>query len=655
MAETYPHVFSPLQVGSLTIPNRIVRAAHTTHQSLDEGTALTAYHVARARGGVGLSVLGSASVHPSATIEIAPYDEQVVGAYQRLVAGLAPYEMKVMQQLWHPGSAAHANSLGGPLWSSSDVPNPRQGRAPIPMTKDMIDDVVAGFATSARNVQLGGLDGVEIHAGHNYLVAQFLSPATNHRTDEYGGTEENRLRFLQEILAAVRAEVGREYPIGVRLSSDEDVPGGLTPQDTLRLARVIENQIDFLDLSFGGYYRFNRMMATGDGYGLGYELPSSAQVTRELTVPTMVTGRIMTIDHAEQIIASGTADMVSMVRALIADPDIVAKSRRGAEEQVRPCIGTNEGCVASRGPNFGCVVNPAAGNESTWALEPESVAKPRRILVGGGGPAGLEAARTAALRGHEVHLLELTSRLGGQVAIGASAPYRADFGAHVRWLEDEVRRLGVTVRLRTPIEPDVVSEIAPDVVIVATGSTPRRDGFSIARPLQRFSRAQQRRVATSWDVFGFGGGIGQPSRALVYDDVGDFEAISVVEALLEAAADVTLVTRRDTFGLAVPEPASTVQAARDRLLGQSAFALVTNAAIVDVDSAGAEIEWLGSSRRMRVVADTVVIVGTNQATTEVAEAISESFAGEIHVIGDAVVPGRLREAVWQGALIGRSV
>ena len=634
-------MFRSLRLAGLTIPNRVVRTAHTTHQAL-ASPEMVDYHLARARGGVGLTILGAASVHPSAPMEIATHLDSVVAEYQRFMEALAPYDMKVMQQLWHPGSAGHANALGGPLWSASDVPNPVRGRTPIPMTPGMIDDVVAGYAAAARRVKQGGLHGVEVHGGHNYLVSQFLSTATNRRSDEYGGSLENRLRLLREILVAIRSEVGPDFPVGVRLSSSDDVRGGLTPQDAHEAAQGIQSLVDFIDVSFGGYYRFNRMMATADGYPLGYELDSSAQVTRGLEVPTIVTGRIMTVEHAEQIIESGVADMVSMVRALIADPDIVAKTLAGDEDRIRPCIGTNEGCVASRRGNFGCVVNPEAGQERLWTPASRPVGT-RRVLIGGGGPAGLEAARTAALNGHEVTLLELTGQLGGQVHVAARAPYRSDFGMHVQWLEAEVRRLGVTIRLKTPIEPDVVAAIAPDVVVLAVGSTPRTDGFSASRPAHRFSEVQQRRLKTSWDVFGFGGSPGPCESVVVYDDAGDFEGVSVVEALLDRGCTVTLVTRHDTFGVGVPEPASTVQAARDRLAGHQRLTLLPNAVLRDVEAEGVEVEFLGSGRGVRVPADAVVVVGANASNSDVVETIRESFDGELHVVGDALVPGRLRE------------
>lgn len=656
MAARYPHVFSPLDIGKLTLANRIVRTAHTTHQPLTGGESnLTDYHLARARGGVALSILGASSVHPSAPMEIASHLDSVIPQYRALMSALEPYPMKVMQQLWHGGSAGHQNALGGPAWAASAIPNPMRGSTPIPMTQMMIDEMVAGFAAAAGRAKRGGLHGVELHAGHNYLIAQFLSPLTNRRSDDYGGSVENRLRFLREILIAVRAEVGDDFAVGVRISGDEAVPGGLDPAAAGDVALAVQEHVDFVDVGYGGYYRFDQMMATGDGAPLGYELESSTAVTRRLSVPTIVTGRIMTIEHAERIIREGGSDMVSMVRALIADPDLVEKSREGLEEQIRPCIGTNEGCVASRRGNFGCVVNPGAGREGMLATAPRSVDEPRRVLIGGGGPAGLETARMAALRGHSVTLLELTGRLGGQVAIAASAPNRADFGSHVHWLEAEVRRLGVDVRLKTPLEPDIVAAMDPDEVVVATGSAPRGDGFSMARPLREFSPSKQRLLRTSWEVLGFGGSLGGRDSVVVIDDVGDFEAVSVVEALLGRGTSVTLVSRHDTFGLAMPEPVSTLQAARDRLAGHPHLTHHTNAVLRDVETNECEIEFLGSGRTLTIATDAVVGVSVNLPNSEVTEVLREKFTGGLHVVGDALVPVRLREAIEQGSNLGREL
>jgi 2,4-dienoyl-CoA reductase-like NADH-dependent reductase (Old Yellow Enzyme family) len=646
---TYDNLFQPLQVADCTIPNRIVRTAHSTGTYGDD---MIAYHEERARSGLGLAILEIAGVQPSSATAIAVHSDAVMPFYEKIADRLHRHGTQVFQQLWH-GGAAYGRA-GQPI-SAGTVPAPTVNRVPRPMTAAMIDDTVAAFAAAARRCQRGGLDGVELHAAHGYLIGQFLSPATNQRDDEYGGSFENRARFLTDILDAIRAEVGPSFPVGVRLSGTDFIEGGIDPAGAAAIAALIESRIDFLDVSMSSYWRFHKFLSTLDD-PLGYEVSTSEQVTKAVEVPTIVTGRIMTLDHASHLLASGVADMVSMVRAMIADPELIAKARSGREAEVRPCIGTSMGCVAQlmTAGRLQCAVNVAAGNEATVAFEtPAPAPEVRKVVVVGGGAAGLEAARTAALRGHRVDLYEMTANLGGQVRIAASVPPRTDLGALTRWLADEVARLGVCVHLRTPVDPDLLLAAAPDDVIIATGSSPRRGGFQMASPSIPVPGADLPHVATSWDVLGFGGRATVGERALIFDDTGTFEAVSVADKLLAAGVAVTVVGRLDQIGANLPYPPATVEASRERLLG-AGVDFVPAMALEAISPTTVATHGLGNALARTFEADTVVLVSYHQPNDELSGYLGGApFA--VHRVGNVTGTDSIMAAVHSAAAVARAI
>lgn len=645
----YHHLLQPLQIGSVTIRNRVARTAHGTGLV---GEDLIAYHEARARGGVALSFLQATGVHPTARTGLPVFEDSVIPFLTEFTDRMRPHGMKVFHQLYHHGSAFPARP-GAVHWSASAIPNPVVGVVPVPMTTGMIDEIVGAFASAAARCKRAGIDGVELHAASGYLLEQFLSPATNQREDEYGGSLENRVRFLREALTAVRAEVGPGFPVGVRLSADEYIPGGLTPQDTARIAQLVEPLVDFVDVHLSTYWRFHKMLAPM-GDPLGYELPTSEVVTAAVSVPTIVAGRIMTLDHAEHIVASGAADMVSMVRALIADPELVSKALAGQEALVRPCIGSNFGCVGqlmSTG-RMGCVVNTSAGLEAAGSAGGNLHERARgRVLIVGGGPAGLEAARVFALRGDEVTLVEATRGLGGQVAIAASAPHREDLAVITRWLEEEAVRLGVTIRRGVFADPDLVAGFGADTVVLATGAAPRTDGFSVATPRDPLPGHDLPHVSTSWEVFGFGGRTVVGQRAVVLDDTGTFEAISVAEHLLAQGCAVTLVTRFDRMGANVPYPPATVLATQERLMSGD-FDLIVSSIPLRITPDEVVIGSPHADRSRQLPADTVVHVTVPEPQRELADALTD-MGITVHVIGDAAGGHGIQKAIRDATELGR--
>ena len=649
----YDRLFEPLDVGPVTLPNRVVRSPHGTGLS---GESLIAYHEARARGGVGMSTIEATSVHPSAPGRLPLWDDGCLPFLSEIAERIRPTGMKLFIQPYHPG-AGHAAAAGMPEhWSASAVPNPMAGVMPIAMTKAMIDDVVEHFAAAARRCRDAGLDGVDIHASSGYLIHEFLSPALNKRTDEYGGSVENRLRFLEEVIAAVRAEVaGSEFAVGVRLPNEDYVPGGLIATESAAIAKAVDESVDYISLHMGAYWRFHKLIAPADD-PLGAEMSANAVITPELESPVMVVGRIMTLDHANHIVESGAADMVSMVRALIADPELVNKAKRSEEQRIRPCIGSNMGCVGQLMTvgRMSCAVNPTASKELAQSFEPEDrVAEAKRILVVGGGPAGLEFARTAALRGHEVELFEAAQRLGGQVAIAASAPHRGDIGAIVHWLADEIDALSVRVHLNTPLDPLMLPERAPDEWVIATGTTPRSDGFQLTTPRYPVPGHDLAHVYTSWSFFGLDRAPDISGPALIYDDTGSFEAISVADVLLEAGLKVTMVSRLDSVGASLPYPPVTAGAARERLYSGD-FDFIGGHYLREIREGEVDLGVQFTDRSRILPAGLVVLIGFNQPNRDLAEALAGSDKS-VHLIGDVRGRNSIMNAIHAGAALGRSI
>jgi 2,4-dienoyl-CoA reductase-like NADH-dependent reductase (Old Yellow Enzyme family) len=648
----YDNLFQPIEVGKLTIKNRIVRSPHGTGLA---GKDLIAYHEARAKGGVGMSTIQATSVHTSAPMGIPIFSDSCMPLLEQLATRMRPYDMKMFIQLYHPGAGFPAEAEFAEHWSASAIPNPLSGIVPIEMTQTMIDDVVAAFATAAVRARDAGLDGVDIHASSGYLIHEFLSPAVNRRSDKYGGSLENRMRFMDEVMDAVREAVGEDFVVGVRLPNEDYVPGGLTAEDNAEIAELIEPKADYVSLHMGAYWRFHKLIAPADE-PLGTEMSANSVITPRLSKPTMVVGRIMTLDHASAIVDSGEGDMVSMVRALIADPELVNKARNRQEHTIRPCIGSNMGCVGrlmSVG-RMGCVVNPAAGKEQILTFEPDTKTQSsKNLLVVGGGPAGLEFARTAALRGHNVVLHEAMKTLGGQVLMAASAPHRADLGALVSWLSEQLDELAVEVHLNSYVDEALIAELNPDEVIVATGTTPRSDGMQQSTPATPIPGFELPQVYSAWDILGFGQRTDLKGPAVIFDDTGSFEAISVADVLMEQGLSVTMVGRRDAPGASLPFPAVTAGSAKERLYN-GAFDFVGGHHLLAINPDSVDIGVLFTDRIRQLEAQTVVFVGYNEPNRQLWEILSDQ-GKTTHLLGDVRGRNSILSAIHAGRDLGNSI
>jgi 2,4-dienoyl-CoA reductase-like NADH-dependent reductase (Old Yellow Enzyme family) len=647
----------PITINGVILPNRIARAAHETGIAKpDINDGFIEYHAARARGGCGLTILEAAGVHPSSDIDLRVYGPTIVDGYRRLMEAVNPYGMIVFQQLWHAGNLYPAAN-GGPPWAVSDIPA-YTGVVGHPMSLADIAELKAAFVNAARLCQEGGVHGVEIHGCHGYIIHQFLSPLYNNRTDQYGGDSfENRTRFLTETLRDIRQAVGPDYPVGVRLGAS-DLPGGIDVAINQQVARMLESErlIDFLDLSVGDYYRMETMVGTMH-VPARYELPTTGEIASVVSVPRIVTGRFRALDEVEEVLKDGIADIVSLTRAQIADPDLVAKTVAGHPELVRPCIACNQGCIGGlqRAGKLGCAVNSTVGREMLHIGGPGARAGPaRRILVIGGGPAGMEAARVAALYGHSVILAEAQPNLGGTINLAKRMPNLAPIGDIAFWLEQELYRLGVDVRLNSYVDADEIAGFGVDEVIIATGSLPRDGIFQLARPSLNAEIDAAARLITTHDlVTGFG--LDGCKSALVFDTVGGFEGVSAAEYLLTQGLSVTYVTQLKTFAPLVQVTFREIPYL-ERFNQTGRFSLHLRHQLNSVGRDHGVIQPLqgAQSQSLRVDADVIVAVMPNKPVRDVYDAF-RAGGGKAHLIGDASSPRDLQVAIAEGYEVARQL
>ena len=537
----YPHLLEPFRLRHVTFRNRLMSTSHAPGYVEDRHPKLRyqLYHEEKAKGGLALTMFGGSSNiapdSPSAFGQIWIGDDSIIPVLREFSERIHRHGCAIMCQITHMG---HRTLWNVEDWLPPIAPSPVREHAHRSFPKEMdrgdIRRVVRAFGDAALRCREGGLDGVELLA-YGHLIHQFWTPLVNRRTDEYGGSLENRARFGLEVLEEVRRRVGENYLVGFRMMGDELKEGGLDQEDCLALAKIYADtgMCDFLNVVAG---------QVGDERGLSASIPSmagprapyvhiAARMKQETGVAVFHATRIMDLPTAEHCVREGLVDMIAMTRAHMADPHIVAKMMRGEEERIRPCVGAGY-CIDRIyvGGDALCLHNPATGRERTMPHVVAPGPGPRRkVVVVGAGPAGLEAARVSALRGHEVVVFEAASEPGGQIVLAARATWRGELLGIAEWLAAEVEHLGVSLHLNRYAETaDVLAE-RPDVVVTATGGVPN---------LERVAGAEH--AVSVWDVLG--GQVEPGAEVLVFDDHGDHQGPSVVDYLASRGSSVELAT-----------------------------------------------------------------------------------------------------------------
>ncbi|WP_374651699.1 FAD-dependent oxidoreductase [Dongia sp.] len=640
-------LFQPFTIRNCRIKNRIFSTGHDTTMPTKgvPNEPLIAYHKARAEGGAGLIIMQVAGVHETARytshLIMATSDDCVPG-YRAVVDACKPYGTRIFGQLFHPGREIMESQDGtAPVaYAPSAVPNERFHVMPRPLSKRMIKEIVDGYASAAERLQRGGLDGVEIVASHGYLPAQFLNERTNQRTDEYGGSFENRLRFTREVALAIRAKVGPDMVIGLRISGDDKDYNGLQERESLAAIETLDDVMDYFNViagssaSFGGAVHIAPPMA----FANGYVAPFAATVKAKVKAAVLVAGRINQPQDAEKILASGSADLIGMTRAMICDPDMPKKAEAGKLDDIRACIGCNQACIGHfhAGYPISCIQHPETGRELTYGTR-KPIARPKKILIAGGGPGGMKAAAVASERGHEVILCEAGERLGGQALIAQMLPSRAEFGGIITNLTREVQLGGAEIRTRTKVTRAFVEAERPDAVIIATGARPRS---ALSAGVEGVESGH---VVSAWDVIRDQVNIG--SSVVIADWRCDWIGMGLAEKLARAGCRVRLCVDGYMAGQRIH------QYVRDHWVGELHklnVEIVPYARLYGVDGDTAYFQHATSNEPIIFDAvDTVVASLGHERQSELEDELA-SWDGDIRIIGDCLTPRTAEEAVLEG-------
>jgi 2,4-dienoyl-CoA reductase-like NADH-dependent reductase (Old Yellow Enzyme family)/thioredoxin reductase len=639
----------------MEVKNRIVLPPMTVGYGVPDGTVSEKhrdYYEARAEGGAGLIITEAAAVHGERKYGMFPlglYNDDQIESWSQLAEATHRHGAKLAVQLMDPGPESIMMLTGiQPVGPSRVIGRGLFRDVPRELSIGEIEAIVDDFAEATRRAKEAGLDAVEIHAAHGYaLVGSFMSPFFNKRTDRYGGSLEGRLRLLLEIIEAVQGRVGKDFPIIVRMSGDERRTGGRTLQESQFIARImVEAGVDALEVSGGTIPNVFWAVVAPSGTPLAINADFSQAIKEVVDVPVISVGRINSPRVAEFLLETGRADMVSMGRALHADPELPKKAAAGALDDIVPCLGCNCGCIGSvvQGLHATCIINPAAGREKEMALVPAE--KQKKVLVAGGGPAGLEAARVAALRGHQVTLYEKEPKLGGQVNLASVPPFMQEIGQLIKHLSTRVEKAGVQVELGKAVTPELVEELKPDVVVVATGATPL-----VPKDLPGVDKDT---VVTAWEVLA-GHEATKARNVLIVGggltgcETADFLALPP-DNMAAAATEVTLLELRDQIAMdSMAEPRHLLL---DRLR-EKRVNVIVRAKVKEILDDGVVFEKDGQEQTLRGFEYVILAMGARSVDT-----LSKEIEGkvpEVYAIGDATQPRRALEATAGGAEIGRRI
>ncbi len=654
----YKNLFQPLHLRHRTLDNRIVFGAHTANMS-DlglPGERHRGYYEERAIGGAAMIVVEPMPVHPTAVLTRGNFrhcDDEVIPHFRRITDAVHAHGTTILQQLYHVGMHGDSDLSFMPHWGPSGLPSYHDSDGSHAMREGEIIEVIECFTNAAKRCQAAGFDGVDLFAAYHSLLDQFWTPWSNQRDDRWGGSLENRCRLSLSIVNSIREACGEDFIIGMSTGYADNTPFVMTLEDFQEVIALHDasGNLDYVSCGSGNYVDYERVMPTfvhaeKQGVPLAAALKQvvkHAKVTAE--------SLIRTPENADYTIASGDSDLVSIVRGQIADPHLVNKTREGREDDIRGCISCNQMCWGRRSRDYwiSCLINPSAGREFEWGGDRfERVATAKKVLVVGGGPAGMEAARVAAERGHDVTLVEALGDLGGQFRLAGLAPRRGQITELMGWYLRQFERLGVEVRYFTPMDESEILAFGADEVVLATGSMP--DGLARQRWLPEADQLpglENGRVYACEEVFRDQAELGD--RVIVIDEGGNWRGTGTAWYLAHKGHKVTIVTPDAMIGKELTRTTSDFQIRSALKKLGATFILESVVSFWHGDRA--ELRSLLDGSTSEIEASAIVTATTNTVFNDVELALADSDV-RFHVIGDAAAPRQAPYAFHDGRKIG---
>lgn len=648
----FPNLFTSLKLGGKEIKNRIMSTGHDTmlpaHGEIND--AYLAYQESRAIGGVGLIVLQVTGVHETARYtshSLMATEDSCVPGYKKMADVCHSYGTAVFAQLFHPGREIMETETGllPVAYSASAVPQERFHVMPRELSIELIEEIVQGYANAASRLEAAGIDGAEIVASHGYLPSQFLNSNVNQRCDQYGGSEDNRLRFLQEVIERVRGAVGVDFVVGLRISCDELDDNGLPVEEVAAALLTLQDKIDYVSVtggtsaSLGGAIHIVPPMAIENAY-----LASDAKrLKQKLKIPVLVTGRINQPQEAEAILVRGEADMCGMTRALICDPRMPEKADQGRVDDIRACIGCNQACIGHfhKGYPISCIQYPESGRELQFGFgDIPLCTNPKNIMVIGGGPAGMKAASTIALAGHNVSLYEANRQMGGQVRLAQLVPGRNEFGGLITNLSRELELANVIVNKNCNVDLALIEKMNPDVVVIATGAKPY---------VPHFERLGAMPVLSAWDILQ--SKVKPGNNVVIADWRCDWVGIGLAELLARNGCSVRLAVNGLYAGETLPAYTRDHSVAKLHQLGVKVIPYMR---LYGCDDDTVYFQHTASKEPVFFKkADSLVLCQGHSSKDDLVEPVSKLT--QTHLIGDALAPRTAEEAVYDGLRVGWEV